>query len=87
MSSCSALFEKVWHKGMTIGYEFYGNHFVSVDDSLIVFSSEPDFSDNAFVLFEYMQKNGYAEKYHFVWLVSEPKNRWEKISHLLYILI
>lgn len=73
MSSCSALFEKVWHKGMTIGYEFYGNHFVSVDDSLIVFSSEPDFSDNAFVLFEYMQKNGYAEKYHFVWLVSEPK--------------
>lgn len=38
----------------------------------IVLESQPDYSDNTRSLFDYMIKNKYNEKYHFVWLVNNP---------------
>ena len=64
---------KVLHKLRETCYTAFGNAFTKPDPKLIVFSSEPDFSDNSRVLFEYMQDNGFAESYRFIWLVNEPE--------------
>lgn len=64
---------KVLHKLRETCYTAFGNAFTKPDPKLIVFSSEPDFSDNSRVLFEYMQDNGFAESYKFIWLVNEPE--------------
>lgn len=41
------------------------------DPGVILFESKPDFSDNARVLFSYMQEK-MPEKYKIVWLVEDP---------------
>lgn len=66
--------KKITHKISEKSLIFYHNFFKNVDKKLIVFSSEPDFSDNSRVLFEYMQKSGLADKYRFVWIVKSPEN-------------
>lgn len=68
----AGLIRKIMHKLYEKSFIFCGNAFTKPDKKLIVFSSEPDFSDNSRVLFDYMQENGYAEKYKFVWIVNEP---------------
>ena len=42
-----------------------------IDDSLIVFESEGDMSDNAYALYNYLRNNGYLKKYKAVWLVDD----------------
>lgn len=37
-----------------------------------------DFSDNARALFEYLEKNGFQEKYQIIWMVSEKKRFRDK---------
>lgn len=46
-------------------------------ENQILFESNPDFSDNARALFEYMIEQGYNEKYKLVWLVRDP-HKYEK---------
>ena len=41
-----------------------------VDKNVILFNSEPDYSDNARALAEYMSKNGYGLKFHLYFDVS-----------------
>ena len=74
------LIRKITHKLSEKSCIAFGNAWTKPDPKLIVFSSEPDFSDNSRVLFEYMQENGFAEKYKFVWIVNEP----EKFAALPY---
>lgn len=74
------LIKKITHKIYEKSVVFYKNIFCKPDDRLIVFSSEPDFSDNSRVLFEYMQKNGYADKYRFVWIVNNPEKFIDTVS-------
>lgn len=45
-----------------------------VRDNYIVFESSPDLSDNAYALFDYMNKNGILEQYKTIWLVDNPQN-------------
>lgn len=66
-----SIIKKITHKIYEKTIIFNKNFFGKIDDKLIVFSSEPDFSDNSRVLFEYLQKNDFADKYKFVWIVKE----------------
>ena len=43
-----------------------------LDENMIIFESEGDFSDNSFALYDYMQRRGFFRKYKAVWLVSTP---------------
>lgn len=45
-------------------------HFIKTDKNNIVFESIPDYSDNAYALFQYMLSN--YPKAHFYWLVENP---------------
>ena len=36
--------------------------FFPINENLILFESEGDFSDNSYALYDYMKKNGYFEK-------------------------
>lgn len=47
---------------------------LSIIDTLIVFESEGDYTDNAQALYQYMLDNGYLKKYKIVWLVDYVKN-------------
>lgn len=49
-----------------------------IQENLIVIESEEDFSDNAYVLYEYMLKNGYLDKYHVAMLVNDVKAAQKK---------
>ena len=50
-----------------------------IDDSLIVFESEGDMSDNAYALYNYLRNNGYLKKYKAVWLVDDT-NKYRNCS-------
>jgi len=53
---------------------------------LIVMESEGDLSDNAFALFEYMNENGYLEKWKICWLVDHPfKCKKRKYKNTIYV--
>ncbi len=43
-----------------------------LNENMIIFESEGDFSDNSFALYDYMQRRGFFRKYKAVWLVSTP---------------
>lgn len=45
--------------------------FIKIDDKMIIFSSLPDFSDNAKVLYDYYKKCDKYEDYKFVWFMSK----------------
>lgn len=44
---------------------------ILTNDSLLVFNSFPDFADNAYAFYLYLEENRYWEKYEFVWLVED----------------
>lgn len=44
---------------------------ILTNPQLLVFNSFPDFADNAFAFYLYLEDNRYWEKYKFVWLVEE----------------
>ena len=46
----------------------YSSH--NIQDNLILFMSDPDFSDNSRVLFDYMVEQGLNTKYQLVWVVT-----------------
>ena len=43
-----------------------------LNENMIIFESEGDFSDNSFALYDYMQRRGFFRKHKAVWLVSNP---------------
>lgn len=48
---------------------------------ILLFHSNPDYSDNSYALFKYLVINGYSEKYKLVWLTEgSPKKLKEKIK-------
>ena len=49
------------------------NKVFPLQENLIVFESDGDFSDNSFALFDYLRKHGSLKKYKFVWLVNDKK--------------
>lgn len=67
------LIRKILHKLSEKSDIAFGNALTKPDPKLIVFSSEPDFSDNSRVLFDYMQEQGYGGSYRFIWIVKEPE--------------
>ena len=46
----------------------------NIQDKTIVFYSTPDFSDNSRILFEYMVRERYTDKYQLIWIVNSPVN-------------
>ena len=44
---------------------------IITDNRLLVFNSFPDFADNSYALYLFLEENNYWEKYKFIWLVSE----------------
>lgn len=55
-----------------------------IKDNYIVFESSPDLSDNAYALYDYMDKNGILKKYKTIWLVNHPKN-YKNTKSVLYL--
>lgn len=55
-------------KANALFYYYYQSK--PIDNKLICFESDGDLTDNSYALFDYMQKNGYLNKYHVVWLVN-----------------
>lgn len=49
------------------------NHFIPKRRHKILFESNSDYCDNTRAVYDYMVKNGYGEKYRFVWCVRDPK--------------
>lgn len=49
-------------------------------NNYIVFESEGDMSDNAYAFYDYLLKEGYGEKYRFIWLVDRPE-KFKGTSH------
>ena len=41
------------------------------DSHLLAFNSFPDFADNTYAFYLYLEEKRYWERYEFVWLVSE----------------
>lgn len=41
--------------------------------SIITFNSYPDFGDNAYAIFLYLQNHSYSNKYKMVWLINEKE--------------
>ena len=47
---------------------------IPVDDTLIVFESEGDLSDNSYALYDYLKNNNLLPKYKVVWLIESKDN-------------
>ena len=62
---------KVYWKGVVAFYKWLQRLKGGINERDIVFMSTPDYSDNAKALSEYMERNGYAEKYRIYWLVGD----------------
>ena len=52
-------------------YKFFLNY-ADVQKKVIVFVSEPDFSDNSYTLYQYMSTDPVFSEYQFKWLVKDP---------------
>ena len=65
---CLNLYRKVFFTFFSYLYKFS-----SIDESLMLFSSQLDFSDNARTLYEYMVNNGFLRKYKLIWIITEPE--------------
>lgn len=62
------------------------NKVFPLQENLIVFESDGDFSDNSFALFDYLRKHGRLKKYKFVWLVNDKKiYKKKKFSNIICI--
>ncbi|MDI6877688.1 MAG: CDP-glycerol glycerophosphotransferase family protein, partial [Methanomicrobiales archaeon] len=59
--------------GLIFGILRILNAIIPKKDNQILFSSTPDFSDNAKALYEYIIKNRINSQYNIVWLVNDPK--------------
>lgn len=73
------------HKLIESIYIFYIKMMYSVDDSVIVLKSMPDYSDNARALSEYMVKNGYTNKYKIYFDVSNLDYYKDRIDGITFI--
>ena len=60
--------EKIYRTLLFVLYRIY-EHFYKIDDTLVAFSSDVDYSDNSRVLYEYLLNN--HPKYHFVWFLRK----------------
>lgn len=64
---------------------FFIKTFYSIDESMIILKSMPDYSDNARALCEYMVRNGYTNKYKIYFIVSNLdycRNRIEGVTFI-----
>lgn len=51
----------------------------------ILFESVPDLSDNTKAVFDEMVNRGFNNKYKLIWLVSDAKKNFPKISNVIYL--
>ncbi|MDD5799015.1 MAG: CDP-glycerol glycerophosphotransferase family protein [Clostridiaceae bacterium] len=57
-----------------------------VDEHRICFESKPDFSDNAWALFQYLIKNGYNRDYKICWIADRESKKVSGIPNVKVIL-
>ena len=57
---------------------------LGINDKYIVFSSEPDFSDNAKKLYEYYISNEKYKDYKYIWLVKDKK-RFKDTNNTIFL--
>ena len=53
--------------------------------NIIMFESAPDFSDSPMAVFEEMQKRGLADKYKFVWWVTDKNKEFKKYPNTVCV--
>ena len=59
--------------------------FSKVHEDTIYFESNPDFSDNARALFDYLIQNGLNKKYKIIWAANETSKVLEKIPNVSFV--
>ena len=69
--SIYSFFLKGYRKFFTLFFSAIYKH-KQIDEKLILFSSQLDFSDNARTLYEYMISNNFSQKYKLIWIINEP---------------
>ena len=93
------LFEKIREYGILesakIGYYklirkindcfIYFFRLLPIDTTLIVLESEGDLSDNAYALYDYLNSNGYLNKYKVVWLVYDVDKAAKRLPEASFI--
>lgn len=62
---------KLIYRGLVICYRCYLKNFTKIDKSVIVFFSEPDYSDNSRALSEYLIQNDYLSIYKIYFCVED----------------
>lgn len=59
---------------------------VPTDENVICFESSPDYSDNSWVLFNYMIDHGYNKKYKLYWIADRHNETIEKFNNVQVVL-
>lgn len=71
---------KIPYRLVSYIYIYYIKYFCPIQKNTIVFKSFPDYSDNSKALYEYLEQNGYCNKYKIFWDVKEPESYSSKYS-------
>lgn len=73
------------HKLIERIFIFFIRNIYSVDESVIILKSVPDYSDNARALCEHMVRNGYTDKYKIFFDVSNLEDFKNRIDGITFI--
>ena len=75
----------IGHKVLERCYVWYIKQFAHIDKSVILFSSIPDYSDNARALAEYMVENGYTKKFKLYFNVVDLAKYENKVDGITFV--
>lgn len=73
------------HIGLECIYTLFVKLFIPVNDSVIVFRSKPDYSDNARALADYLVDNGYTMKYRVYFDVVDVNVHKGKKDNIIFV--
>lgn len=75
----------ICHKALERCYGWCIKKFASIDKSVVLFYSVPDYADNARALAEYMIENGYTRKYKLYFHVSNISKYKDSVDGITFV--
>lgn len=68
--TCQAVIRRILAIPNKALFYWYQKH-CPIQQNLVLLESDGDLMDNGYALFDYMNRQGYLEKYHVIWMVSD----------------
>lgn len=68
--TCQAGIRRILAIPNKVLFYWYQKH-SPIQQNLVLLESDGDLMDNGYALFDYMNRQGYLEKYHVIWMVSD----------------